>query len=177
MEFVSVTEICCAEVVETLACEIWIEYYTPIIGRAQVVYMLEKFQTAQAVLHQIACEGYLYYLLCDGSGVWVGYFAVIPKEAELFLSKFYILAQCRGCGYGREAIQFIETLARRQRLPKIALAVYKNNTHSINIYRKLGFDITGPLVADIGGGFLMDDYRMEKTVLQGGEKGFTNGRY
>jgi len=167
MECVPVREGLLAEVVEALAREIWTEYYTPIIGHAQVVYMVEKFQTAKAVLYQIAREGYLYYLLRDDMGVWVGYFAVMLNESELFLSKFYILAKFRGRGYGQAAIQFIETLARCQKLSKIALAVCKKNTASIDIYRKLGFHVTGPLVADIGGGFLMDDYRMEKAILGG----------
>jgi diphthamide synthase (EF-2-diphthine--ammonia ligase) len=35
-------------IVESLAKEIWIEHYTPIIGRPQVDYMLENFQSSQA---------------------------------------------------------------------------------------------------------------------------------
>ena len=32
-----------------LAEAIWREYYTPIIGEAQVAYMLEHFQSAEAI--------------------------------------------------------------------------------------------------------------------------------
>ncbi len=47
-------------VVESLAYSIWREHYTPIIGRHQVEYMLEKFQSKEALLNQIEKEGYIY---------------------------------------------------------------------------------------------------------------------
>jgi GTP cyclohydrolase I len=37
------------EIVEKLACEICNEHFVPIIGKAQVDYMLEKFQSKTAV--------------------------------------------------------------------------------------------------------------------------------
>ena len=150
-------------VVETLAYSIWRQHYTPIIGRKQVEYMLDKFQSRQAIFNQIK-EGYLYYLIKDETGDWIGYIGVIPKEKELFLSKLYVNYENRGKGYGRQAIEFIEKIAREKGLSKIALTVNKNNTNSIQAYKKFGFVIACPIVQDIGNGFVMDDYRMEKFV-------------
>ncbi|MGB0563820.1 MAG: GNAT family N-acetyltransferase, partial [Spirulinaceae cyanobacterium] len=45
-----------------LARSIWIAHYTPIIGAAQVDYMLAKFQSAEAIAAQVQTEGYRYYL-------------------------------------------------------------------------------------------------------------------
>lgn len=151
-------------IVESLAYSIWREHYTPIIGSQQVEYMLEKFQSKEAILDQIEKQGHLYYLLEDKDSDWVGYVAVIPKDKELFLSKLYINTANRGKGYGRYALDFIETIARDKGLSKISLTVNKNNAHSIKIYEKLGFMISDSLVTDIGNGFVMDDYKMEKTV-------------
>jgi RimJ/RimL family protein N-acetyltransferase len=151
-------------VVEALAHSIWREYFVPIIGSPQVEYMLEKFQSRQALLNQIEKDGFIYYLLEDKNGNWVGYFAVIPQQGKLFLSKLYITAENRRKGYGRCALEFIETLARDSGFSKITLSVNKNNTDSINAYKKLGFVITDSLVTDIGNGFVMDDYKMEKTI-------------
>jgi hypothetical protein len=36
------------------------------------------------------------------------------------------------------------------------------------MYEKIGFKNVGSLVQDIGSGFVMDDYKMEKTVGQPG---------
>jgi ribosomal protein S18 acetylase RimI-like enzyme len=150
------------EMVESLAKEIWTEHYTPIIGREQVCYMLDRFQTKKAVSDEIGA-GVLYFLIESG-GELIGYVAVQPKRAELFLSKIYIRSSNRSSGYGRKAVQFIERLARKRGLRKISLTVNKNNTGSLKAYEKLGFRNLGPVIKDIGGGFVMDDYRMEKNV-------------
>jgi hypothetical protein len=34
----------------------------------------------------------------------------------------------------------------------------------VNVYKRLGFQIAAELVMDIGSGFVMDDYRMEKSL-------------
>ena len=86
------------------------------------------------------------------------------KKEELFLSKLYLRASQRGKGYGREVVKFLENLARDRRLGKITLTVNKNNTDTIRAYERFGFTNQGPIVQDIGGGFVMDDYKMEKAV-------------
>ncbi len=45
-----------------LAHEIWYEYYVPLIGRAQVDYMVARFQNAAAMQAQID-QGYEYFLV------------------------------------------------------------------------------------------------------------------
>jgi hypothetical protein len=41
-----------------------------------------------------------------------------------------------------------------------------NHSDAIAWYTRMGFTIVGPTVQDIGAGFVMDDYRMEKTIGQ-----------
>ncbi|MFZ0035577.1 MAG: GNAT family N-acetyltransferase, partial [Sedimentisphaerales bacterium] len=164
IKIVKVSDENLVSVVEALAHSIWREHFTPIIGSSQVEYMLEKFQSREALLNQIEKDGYLYYLREDKNGNWVGYFGVVPRLKELFLSKLYITAENRGKGFAKRALEFIETLARDNGLSSITLTVNKNNSDSIKAYKKLGFVITTSLVTDIGNGFVMDDYKMEKTV-------------
>ena len=147
-----------------LANKIWGEHYTPIIGKPQVDYMLGKFQSKEAILGQIGKEGHFYYLLEDKNHRPLGYLGVVSQDKELFLSKLYINAEDRGKGHGKEAVRFIEKMARKKRLPKIGLMVNKNNAGSIRAYEKLGFNIAGSVVTDIGNGFVMHDYRMEKII-------------
>ena len=150
------------ETVARLAYEIWNQHFTSIIGKAQVDYMVDKFQSKKAISEQIE-EGYSYYLI-EADGGYIGYTGICPKEEELFLSKLYIRASQRGRGYGRKAVEFIEKLACKKGLGKITLTVNKNNTDTIRAYEKFGFKNVGPTVQDIGGGFVMDDYKMEKAV-------------
>lgn len=148
-------------VVAALAREIWDECYVPIIGRAQVDYMVAKFQSAPVIAAQIGdgCE----YFIVQREGVSIGYCAVAEKrdESALFISKFYLRGSERGAGTGRACMEFIEQLARQRGLSLLWLTVNKGNP-SVNAYKHLGFTIAADLVMDIGGGFVMDDYRMEK---------------
>ena len=151
------------EIVESLAEEIWTEHYIPIIGKAQVDYMLDRFQSKQSISDQIR-SGFLYFLIKEDNQ-FIGYIGVQQKGDELFLSKIYIKSSERGKGHGKKAIQFIERLAKEKGVRKIALTVNKNNRGAIKAYEKLGFKNLGSLIQEIGNGFIMDDFRMEKTVL------------
>jgi len=148
--------------VAELARQIWREHFTPIIGPGQVDYMLEKFQSAEAVTRQME-QGYRYFLLARG-GTEVGYLGFRLEEERLFLSKLYVIAQRRGTGIGRAAVDFLCDLARREGARSIDLTVNRHNHGSIAAYRRLGFSITGEVKQDIGGGYVMDDYQMRRSV-------------
>jgi GNAT superfamily N-acetyltransferase len=163
IQFVPVTTPAQLELVAGLAHEIWYEYYVPLIGRAQVDYMVSRFQSSTAMAAQLR-EGYEYFLI-ERDGRAVGYCAVQRQAAEgcLFLSKLYLLSDARGGGTGRVCMEFIEQLARRRGLKLLWLTVNKGNP-AVKAYERMGFRIAADLVMDIGGGFVMDDFRMEKTL-------------
>lgn len=148
------------EQVAKLAREIWYEYYVPLIGRAQVDYMVERFQTAAAMSRQIA-DGYEYFLIQSELGESIGYLAVRQDPDSLFLSKLYLRADARGGGRGGQSLRFVEDLARERGLSRLWLTVNKGNP-SVYVYERKGFTRAEAIVIDIGGGFVMDDYRMEK---------------
>jgi ribosomal protein S18 acetylase RimI-like enzyme len=151
------------QTVARLAEEIWTQHYEPIIGRDQVVYMLEKFQSPAAIGGQIR-SGMEYFLLhCAQTAE--GYFAIERKLADnsLFVSKLYVRQEFRGNGLARRALDFMLAHARERSLRTLWLTVNINNP-AIDAYMKLGFRVTGPIVADIGGGYVMDDYRMERAI-------------
>lgn len=149
-------------VVADLAREIWYEYYVSLIGRAQVDYMVSKFQSTAAMAQQLR-EGYEYFL-AQKDGKSIGYCALQAEPQSLFLSKLYLLRDARGAGTGRVCMEFIEQLARRRGLKLLWLTVNKGNP-AVKAYERLGFRIAADLVMDIGGGFVMDDFRMEKSLL------------
>jgi len=150
--------------VARLAREIWTEHYTGIIGSAQVEYMLDKFQNEAAIAEQIA-QGQEYYLVLRDEEP-VGYLAVQaePEKKTMFLSKIYVRKELRGRGYGKAALEFAEELCRNAGGRRLWLTVNKHNSRSIAWYERMGFGKAGAIVKDIGGGFVMDDYRMEKEI-------------
>ncbi|MEQ6120038.1 GNAT family N-acetyltransferase [Reichenbachiella sp. MALMAid0571] len=150
------------EIIENLAKEIWTEHYTPIIGCEQVEYMLEKFQSQQAIESQID-DGYEYFLI-ETNDSSIGYLGVKQEKDALFLSKIYLHASFRGQGLGKAALLFVESHAKSYGLDKIRLTVNKNNTDSIKAYINVGFVQRDSVVIDIGGGYVMDDYVLEKNL-------------
>lgn len=145
--------------VSELAREIWTQHYTPIIGAAQVGYMLAKFQSAEAITRQIAAEGYEYYLVPGA-----GYLALVsePARKSMLLSKIYVKADRRRTGLGRILVEFAGKRCRELDCRELWLTVNRHNLRSIAFYEHMGFHKTNDLITDIGGGFVMDDWRMAK---------------
>ena len=149
--------------VESLAGSIWREYFPSLIGEAQVEYMLEKLQSGKAISGQLK-EGYSYYLVRGETCKSAGYFCIQPQADKLFISKIYLKSDVRGKGFGKQILLFIEKYAQQVGCSNLWLTVYKRNTSSIKFYEKNGFKSAGSIVTDIGGGFVMDDYKMEKAL-------------
>ena len=148
--------------VAALAEVIWHQHFTPIIGREQVIYMVEKFQSEAALEQQIA-NGYEYYQLFDGDE-FCGYCGIHPENGKLFLSKLYIKKEARGRHIASHAMNFLKDICRERGISAIWLTCNKHNNNTLAIYDHLGFKIIETQVADIGNGFVMDDYILELTV-------------
>ena len=82
----------------------------------------------------------------------------------MLLSKIYLKAESRRTGLGRALVEFAEKRCAELGCGELWLTVNRNNFGSIAFYERMGFRKVGPLVTDIGGGFVMDDWRMAKTV-------------
>ena len=148
--------------IAVLAKVIWREHYIPIIGKEQVEYMLEHFQSAEAMYSQYV-DGYQYFIIFYNNQL-IGYLAFIKQEASLFLSKIYVSKAFRGQKIGTKAMAFVKQKAIEMNCKSMTLGVNKNNVNSIAAYEAMGFKNIGAMVTDIGGGFVMDDYKMEKPL-------------
>ncbi len=152
--------------VSELADLIWHEFFPSVISGGQIDFMIDKFQSVPAITEQIRNLGYNYYIMHKNGG-YIGYCAVNPQNnGRLFLSKLYIKKEFRGQGYARKTFMFLKDFCINNNFRRIWLTVNKNNTQTIEVYKKLGFRITGEGVTDIGGGYVMDDYYMELELRQ-----------
>lgn len=150
------------QTIADLAEIIWHQHFTPIIGKEQVIYMVEKFQSFNALKEQIE-NGYEYYRIFD-QDEFCGYCGIHPENGKLFLSKLYLKKEARGKHLATNAFEFLKQLCRERGLSVIWLTCNKHNDNSLAVYRHLGFETVDTQVADIGNGFVMDDYIMEVTV-------------
>jgi GNAT superfamily N-acetyltransferase len=139
-----------------MATAILRDYYDPIIGKEQNDYMLEMFQSEDAIREQLD-HGYRYYFVRDEDGKDLGFVAFYLRENALYLSKFYLYKDQRGKGYARTILEFLKTQAKELDRNRIELNVNRNNDTRF-IYEKLGFTVAWEEKNDIGNGFYMDDY-------------------
>lgn len=149
------------EQIAQLAEKIWHECFKNIISDAQIDYMVEKYQSFEAMTAQTENQGYSYFQVYD-CGELCGYFALKPEsDSRFFLSKLYLRKDKRGQGIARIMMNRVFEEAKSAGKKSVYLTVNKHNEHAADVYKKIGFKVVGTPVTDIGGGFVMDDYVME----------------
>ena len=84
---------------------------------------------------------------------------------RFFISKIYLLKEHRGEGLCSATIRFYERLARERGLDALYLTVNKHNEMAIRAYKAKGFEVIDAVETDIGDGYVMDDYIMEKKLV------------
>ena len=143
--------------IEKLARTIWNKHYIPIVGEAQVNYMLDKMYAHQALQKQCE-EGQQFYLVMNEEKE-CGFISISTADTKnLMLHKFYILQEKQNTGLGTLVFnKIVEELYAAQ---TIRLTVNRQNYKSINFYFKLGFKIEKVEDFDIGNNYYMNDFVM-----------------
>ena len=130
-----------------------------ILVENQTDYMIEKFQSVSAFERQTSSEYYNYYfIVLDGKRVGYTAIANCPEEDRLFLSKLYLLPEVHRKGIAVKSLEFVKVKAKELGKRAVYLTVNKGNARAIAVYEKFGFKLIDSVVADIGNGFVMDDY-------------------
>lgn len=145
------------------AKEIWLEAFTDIATIDQLEYMIEKFQSSDAIKNQIDNENILYFIVYKDEKI-AGYTALKLCENSLFVSKLYILKPHRSSVITDTLFDFIDNYAKDNNKNKIWLNTNKNNLRAIRAYQKRNFSIIDSKCSDIGNGYVMDDYILEKSL-------------
>lgn len=153
------------ETVAALGDAIWRAHYSKLISMAQIEYMLAGRYTPERLSKYIsASDRWLHILRLDGSPVGYCSYCLTGKPGELKLEQLYLLPELHGRGLGRFMLAHVEADAVRMGCATIMLTVNKGNVSSIAIYDRAGFTVRESAVFDIGNGYVMDDYVMEKRL-------------
>jgi len=163
------------ETLSRLAETIWRAHYTKIIGSAQIDYMLAGRYTPEKLrLYLNADDRWLMLLRIDDRAVGYCSYALADdpgemkppeiKPREMKLEQLYLLPELHGQGLGKLMLCHVEEQARVRGRRTLMLQTNKRNDIAIAFYRKAGFTVREEAVFDIGGGFVMDDYVMEKVL-------------
>ncbi|MBI5908449.1 MAG: N-acetyltransferase [Betaproteobacteria bacterium] len=151
-----------AAVIE-LAGVIWRHHYPGIISMEQIEYMLAQRYTPAVIRAQLQ-SGKAWWDEAVLDGRIIGFAQYEPCERSMKLDKLYLHQDYQRRGYGGRMLAHIEDETRRRGFGAVRLNVNKHNVKSIAAYRKNGYAVVETVVADIGRGFIMDDYVMEKQL-------------
>lgn len=149
------------KVLETLAKEI-LGNYSPVIGKSQVDYMLEKFKS-QSAFEKDMLGGSVYYI-ATFDDIPCGYSAVKKDDSGVFLSKLHVKKGYGNKGIARAMLETIHAYAKKNKAKRIWLACNRHNTGSLDTYERFGFIITDTC-AQGAGGVNAGDYVLEKKLI------------
>jgi len=151
-----------------LAGDIWRQHYPGIITSAQIEHMLARMYALATLRDELRRGIEFYRLLVAGRFVGFASLGALPEPGAWKLHKLYLLPAFHGRGLGSRLLAFCETEARRRGAQKLVLAVNKRNAKAITAYERNGFRVAAAVVTDCGGGFVMDDFIMEKALAVAG---------
>jgi diamine N-acetyltransferase len=150
--------------ISALAAVIWRAHYPGIITPEQIEYMLARMYAVDVLRRELEQGIAWFRALVDDE--LRGFASVGPAEnaGEFKLHKLYVHPDSQRLGLGTALLQACESAARPRGARTLILNVNKRNEKAIAAYLKRGFTIRDSIVADIGGGFVMDDFVMAKTL-------------
>jgi diamine N-acetyltransferase len=149
--------------IQTLAHRIWPDTFREILSPEQIDYMLRLMYDIEVLQKQFS-EGHRFFLY-NADGAPVGFMVIEPRpeESMVKIHKLYVLPEAQGKGVGKGFLQFCESWARRNNFSKVCLNVNRFNK-AVGFYRRMGMEIVREEDIDIGEGFLMEDYVLEKRL-------------
>lgn len=148
-------------VLRDLADRIWRISYPGMISLEQIEYMLGWMYSAEKIADELATGVHWELALLDE--VPAGYLSLTFHSATLAeLNKLYLLPDLQGRGLGQAMLARAIECAAGRGCTELRLRVNKRNARALRSYDRAGFRIVDSLTADIGGGFVMDDYVLKK---------------
>ena len=151
--------------IRQLAEQVFPETYKNIITPEQCRYMMDMMYSEESLRLQMTEEGHVYQLLSvDGEAA--GYVSVQPIESDLYeLQKIYVLPRFQGRHLGRTLFDAAVALVKKLHPVPCRIFLHVNRYNKAKtFYEHLGLKVTKQGDYDIGHGYFMNDYIMEKEI-------------
>ena len=154
-------------IIRRLAQQIWPNTFKEILTEQQIDYMVEMMYSIESLKSQMNDEGHVFLLAQEKeSGEYLGYVSYesgYKGHPITKIHKIYLLPASQGKGIGRKLLDEVADRATSQENITISLNVNRHNK-AIQFYERMGFSHVRDEKIDIGQGFIMDDYVMEKAL-------------
>lgn len=148
--------------IRELALKVWPQTYASMISAAQIGYMLDMMYSEASLKKQIS-DGARFIFIYENKEP-VGFASYQEMSPAVFkLHKLYVLPSQQGKGTGRYIIEHIVSEIKPLGAQVLQLQVNRRNKAQ-HFYAKNGFTVIKEFDFDIGSGYVMDDYVMEKKL-------------
>jgi ribosomal protein S18 acetylase RimI-like enzyme len=149
--------------IQQLAQQVWYITYGPLQPKEKVDYLYNLMYSTSSLTQQMEEKHHRFLLAKDETG-YLGYASYelnSNNQGKTKIHKIYVMPDAQGKGVGKELITMIEGIASGKDNVILSLNVFRHNP-AINFYQKIGFSKAGEEKIDVGNGFVMDDFVMEK---------------
>jgi ribosomal protein S18 acetylase RimI-like enzyme len=138
--------------------------YLPLQPKEKVDYLFGLMYNPTSLADQMK-NGQRFILAKDEMGYqgFASYEINCKKIGLTKIHKIYILPTVQGKGVGKKLINAIAEIAYQNKNQTLSLNVYRKNP-AIEFYEKLGFKKVEEIDINVGNGFTMNDYVMEKNM-------------
>lgn len=143
----------------------WPITYGEILSKEQLDYMLDLFYSDEALKLQYNKKEQLFYMIYE-SETNLGFIGIEHNyngKTVTKIHKIYLLPETQGKGIGKKVIDEIAELALENNSTALVLNVNRFNS-ALGFYKKIGFEVVDEVNIEIGHGYLMEDYVMEKIL-------------
>lgn len=152
------------ETIQNIALPTWKATYSEILSSEQMEYMLEMMYSNESLTAQLSDNNQTFLLACeDNKKLGFVSFEVVGNEDKVKLHKLYVLPDQQGKRIGETLIKEVEKRAAAAKKIAVQLNVNRFNK-ALNFYKRVGFEIIEEVDVEIGNGYLMEDYVLEKRV-------------
>ncbi|OIQ16931.1 MAG: GNAT family N-acetyltransferase [Flavobacterium sp. MedPE-SWcel] len=151
--------------INELAEQVWELTYKDILSPEQLEYMFGMMYSPTSIKNQLDEKGHQFILIKDDAEIYYGFasYEISARPETTKIHKLYVLPQTQGKGIGRLLLNAIEKEAHANGNNTITLNVNRFNT-ALHFYNKTGFVKTGTEDIDIGNGYLMEDFILDKEI-------------
>lgn len=148
--------------IRDLTYRIWPQTYSSILSKEQIDYMLNMMYSEKSLQEQMQ-QNNEFVIAYDGKEP-VGFASFSPIAPQVYkLHKLYVLQSQQGKGTGRFIIDQLIMAMKTKGTASLHLNVNRKN-NAKDFYEKLGFAVIKEEDIDIGNGYFMNDYLMEKKI-------------
>ena len=153
------------EIIRDLAYKIWPSTYGSILSEIQLDFMLDKFYHLDYLANQLENQNQV-FLLIEDNFEYLGFCSYEINHQntnKTKLHKIYVLPETQGKGIGKMLLNHVEKLALESQNPILLLNVNRSN-NAQEFYKKQGYTVVKTIDIEIGNGYLMEDFVMERKL-------------